>query len=328
MQDSATTPPSPPDGSTTSRGYEDVQSSRNRLVSPPTSISGAGGVDSMRLRRRRHLSLFDSIALVLGLQIGSGIFASPAVVARKAGSVPAALLVWTAAGALTWAFAACYTELAMRMPYNGGPQEYLASCFSDSLGFLASWLIVFAVKPCSAAVLALVIAEYLCDAGGIDHARKDFAIRLVASATVAVVAVVNCIGNRLSSFATKAMLLCKILGIGFVITAGFAYLVAHTASIPGASRGIEHFPRQSLGAYTDAILAAMWAYSGWETVCLPDSPHTVLLTLGIAELRGWRNERSPPNFPINAHMFNDRHARTVFVGQHIIFFRLVIRGGG
>lgn len=49
---------------------------------------------------KRLLGLFDGIAIVLGLQIGSGIFASPSLVVRNTGSEPVALLIWCLAGAL------------------------------------------------------------------------------------------------------------------------------------------------------------------------------------------------------------------------------------
>ena len=48
-------------------------------------------------------SMMAGVALVVGMQIGSGIFSSPGVVARETGSVGAALLLWAGAGLLAWA---------------------------------------------------------------------------------------------------------------------------------------------------------------------------------------------------------------------------------
>jgi len=42
------------------------------------------------------------IALIVGTQVGSGIFSSPGVVVAEVGSVGASLLVWLASGLLAW----------------------------------------------------------------------------------------------------------------------------------------------------------------------------------------------------------------------------------
>ncbi|MCJ1384240.1 hypothetical protein MMC17_007356, partial [Xylographa soralifera] len=103
---------------------------------PPTRVTP--GEREAKTGPIRSLGLWNGIALVLGLQIGSGFFSSPSLVARNTGPAYAALAVWCVAGIVTWACAACYIELGTRLPVNGGPQEYLAYCFNDLLAFLAS----------------------------------------------------------------------------------------------------------------------------------------------------------------------------------------------
>jgi len=208
------------------------------------------------------LSFWDGVALVLGIQIGSGIFVSPALVARNTGSEATALVVWIVAGLLAWACAACYIEMGTRLPVNGGPQEYLAYCFGDLFGFLTSWGCIFGVKPCSSAILALFIADYVCDAADIASYN-----RLVALMVVAVVTAVNCTGNRLSNVSTKVLLVCKTIGVGFVIIMGFAVLLFPRLSPPAeADPPPVTPPKLGSGSYVDALVAAMWAYSGWEVV--------------------------------------------------------------
>lgn len=215
----------------------------------------------------RKFGLLNGIAIVLGLQIGSGIFASPSLVARNAGSPLAALIIWGLGGLVAWICAACYIELGIRMPFNGGPQYYLAFCFNDTIGFLASWACIFAVMPCSAAVLALVIADYLTAAIGTADGLYQLVSKLIALAVLAVVTIINCIGNKASSGVTNFFLLCKITGIGFVIIMGFATLV--TSHQPSSTSSTVPLPsvKHDIGSLTDATLSAMWAYSGWETVC-------------------------------------------------------------
>lgn len=47
------------------------------------------------------------MALVVGMQVGSGIFSSPGVVVSQVGSVGASLIVWTVSGLLAWTGARC-----------------------------------------------------------------------------------------------------------------------------------------------------------------------------------------------------------------------------
>jgi solute carrier family 7 (L-type amino acid transporter), member 6 len=221
---------------------------------------------------QRSLSFWDGVALTLGIQIGSGIFVSPALVARYSSSMLPALLVWVIGGVLAWACAACYIELGTRLPFNGGPQEYLAYCFGDLLGFVTSWVCIFGIKPCSAAILALFIADYVCGSaaispaatGGIDASWDRVAVALLV---VALVTVVNCTGNRLSNLSTKILLVCKVISVGFIILVGFAVLIfpnlaAPEPSDPGMPPDVPLNPT----SYVDALVAAMWAYSGWEVV--------------------------------------------------------------
>jgi len=221
---------------------------------------------------QRSLSFWDGVALTLGIQIGSGIFVSPALVAGYSSATLPALLVWVVGGVLAWACAACYIELGTRLPFNGGPQEYLAHCFGDLLGFITSWVCIFGIKPCSAAILALFIADYVCGSAAISPAAAgDIDVSwdriTVALLVVALVTVVNCTGNRLSNISTKILLACKVISVGLIILAGFAVLVFPNLAAPEPSDpGMPPDGPLDSTSYVDALVAAMWAYSGWEVV--------------------------------------------------------------
>lgn len=224
---------------------------------------------------KRQLTFIDGVTLVLGLQIGSSIFTSPSLVVRNAGSEPAALLIWCLTGCLAWAYAVCYIELGTLLPVNGRPQEYLTYCFGELYGFLASFGCIFAAKPCSTAILAVFISDYLCSAFGVSlDGPLNISIRkMMAVLVVAVVAAVNCIGNKSSNAMSKILLACKLVGVGFVIGSGLIFLI-FPFSPPNSPSSPEPVAplRSDLSVYIDAILSAMWAYSGWETVRLHGHP--------------------------------------------------------
>lgn len=89
-------------------------------------VSGIGGS-----------ALTSGMALVVGMQVGSGIFSSPGVVVASVGSTGASLLVWFVSGLLAWTGArydeglasannSSFAELGCAIPLSGGAQAYLA----------------------------------------------------------------------------------------------------------------------------------------------------------------------------------------------------------
>lgn len=208
--------------------------------------------------------------MVLCTQIGSGIFISPSLVLKNSGSKPVALVTWLLAGMLTWACALCYVELGVRMPLNGGPQEYLAHCFNDLAAFLASWGTIFALKPCTAALLAVFVSDYFCDAIGLSEPLPVFYRKLISLAALAVLTLINCVGNTQSRIATKLLVACKIFGVLFVLVLSVSPLLipGSIAPAPGDNTDISV---PVLSDYPDAILPALYAFSGWETVRVFDN---------------------------------------------------------
>lgn len=75
--------------------------------------------------QKKPLTLLNGLALVIALQIGSGIFTLPTQVSQSVPSPGAGLLVWLLAGLLVWTGAASFIELGCRAPSNGGIQEYV-----------------------------------------------------------------------------------------------------------------------------------------------------------------------------------------------------------
>ncbi|MEQ1882705.1 MAG: amino acid permease, partial [Burkholderiales bacterium] len=60
---------------------------------------------------RQVLSLFDCVAIIVGLVIGVGIFRLPSIVAGIAGDENLIILVWLLGGVISFLGALCYAEL-------------------------------------------------------------------------------------------------------------------------------------------------------------------------------------------------------------------------
>jgi APA family basic amino acid/polyamine antiporter len=106
------------------------------------------------------LGLFDSVMVVAGIMIGSGIFIVSAEMSRQIGSAGWLLVAWAITGVLTISGALTYGELAAMMPQAGGMYIYLREAFSPMWGFLYGWTLWTVIQTGSIAAVAIAFARF------------------------------------------------------------------------------------------------------------------------------------------------------------------------
>ncbi|HWG57504.1 MAG TPA: amino acid permease [Candidatus Acidoferrales bacterium] len=131
-------------------------STDSRTASRVANESGTPGSRSFA----RGLGLFDSVMVVVGIMIGSGIFIVSADMARTIGSAGWLLVAWAFAGVLTIAGALAYGELAAMMPRAGGMYIYLREAFSPLWGFLYGWTLCTVIQTGTIAAVAIAFARF------------------------------------------------------------------------------------------------------------------------------------------------------------------------
>jgi basic amino acid/polyamine antiporter, APA family len=109
---------------------------------------------------RRGLGLFDSVMIVTGVMIGSGIFIVSAEMSRQIGSAGWLLFAWVLTGVLTISGALSYGELAAMMPQAGGMYIYLREAFSPLWGFLYGWTLSTVIQTGTIAAVAVAFARF------------------------------------------------------------------------------------------------------------------------------------------------------------------------
>jgi amino acid transporter len=107
------------------------------LVSTPTAANDAD--PRAEASMRREIGALLGVALVVNATIGTGIFKTPAKVARLAGSTGAALAVWAAGAAIALCGALALAELAAALPRTGGIYEYLRRAGGGRVAFVFGW---------------------------------------------------------------------------------------------------------------------------------------------------------------------------------------------
>ena len=108
----------------------------------------------------RELGMFDSVMIVTGTMIGSGIFIVSADMSRVIGSAGWLLVAWLVTGVLTIAAAMSYGELASMIPEAGGMYVYLKEAFSPIWGFLYGWTLFTVIQTGTIAAVGVGFARY------------------------------------------------------------------------------------------------------------------------------------------------------------------------
>jgi APA family basic amino acid/polyamine antiporter len=109
----------------------------------------------------RRLGPLDAAAIVVSNVIGGGIFFIPVIVASLVPDPRGVLLVWLAGGALAFAGAMAYAELAALRPHAGGEYVYLREAYGPLVGFLSGWTSFVAGFSGAIAASSVALAEYV-----------------------------------------------------------------------------------------------------------------------------------------------------------------------
>jgi APA family basic amino acid/polyamine antiporter len=209
-------------------------------------------------RLARRLGLFDATMIVMGGIVGAGIFMNPHEVAKKVHTPALILGAWLAGGLIALAGAFVYAELAARRPEVGGQYAYLREAYHPSLAFVYGWALLLVTQTGGMAAVAITFASHF---RVITHtALPEWA---VASAALALLTVINCLGVRAGSGVQSLLMVLKILAIAALVVCGLAFVGS---------------PRGEFGAVTDrpvsfgllaamgaALTPVMFAYGGWQT---------------------------------------------------------------
>jgi len=227
----------------------------------------------------RGLNLFDSIMVVVGAMIGSGIFIVPAEMARHVGSAGWLLVAWGVAGVLTIAGALCYGELSAMMPHAGGMYIYLREAFSPLWGFLYGWTLFSVIETGTIAAVAVAFARFsgvLWPSISEDrylippvHLSTHYALSLSTAQTLAlgVIALLtfsNTRGLRYGKIIQNIFTVAKTGALGSLILLGILY--GRNAAAVSANFGGAWHPQgiDSLGRGLDATTA----FGLFVAVCL------------------------------------------------------------
>jgi APA family basic amino acid/polyamine antiporter len=201
----------------------------------------------------RSIGLPQATAMVVGTIVGASIFVQPSQVSRAVPGFGGMMLVWIAAGALTWFGAGICAELTSIFPRTGGVYVFLREIFSPAVGFLWGWAMFWSMHTGIIAAIAMVFGQYAATIVPMG----DSGVRLTAIAGVVVLSAVNYAGVKPGSAVQTGLTVAKIAAI-----AGLLALLLTTGSLhrPTATSPI------GTGAFLRALVAGLFTFGGWHMV--------------------------------------------------------------
>ncbi len=219
----------------------------------------------------RRLGPLDAAAIIVSNVIGGGILFTPPQVAAMVPSPMWFLATWLAGGALAFAGAMAYAELAALRPRAGGEYVYLDAAYGRMAAFLTGWTSFIAGFSGAMAASAVVVTFYIDRfAPGAANSTPYFVIplpyvplsvspqTLVAIAAIWLLAAVHIRGVGPGRLMQNILAVLKVSALLMFIALGFSFGTGAGANLSQAAGTV------APGNWLFALIPVMFTYSGWN----------------------------------------------------------------
>ena len=209
---------------------------------------------------KKSLGLFDGISLLIGITIGSAIFATPQIIAGYTNSFTLIIILWLAVSLFVFIGSLIYAELGSRFPNTGGEYIYIREAFGPFWGFIFGWAQLIIIRTSPAAGISLITANYL----GYFIPMSQFE-KIIASIIIIIIfGTINYIGVERASFYNKFSTLIKTLGITIFTVAGLAMFEGDFLKLSETVSVTEDLG--TIGNIVAALMLILFSYLGWDRV--------------------------------------------------------------
>ncbi len=220
----------------------------------------------------RGLSLTDSILLLAGGIIGSGIFLTAKDIAVNTRSPLLFLGIWVVGMVVTMLACFAFAEMGAMFPEAGGQYIYLREAFGEFAAFLYGWMIFTVSVAGTIAALGAGFAEYTgkifpaLEAGRAVATFGSFTLtrgHLVAVTVIAIQTVINIFGVRKGAVMQNIATWAKFGAIGLFVVLGLAIGKGSWSHYSMPLPATPGMPTSLMAGLGVALIAVFWAYDGW-----------------------------------------------------------------
>jgi amino acid transporter len=214
-----------------------------------------------KLSLERKLGLLSAIAVLVGSTIGTGIFRSPAGVARNVPDQSLYLTMWAMGGFFSLCGALTLAEIATLYPKTGGVFVYLREGWGRLPAFLFGWSQLVVIRASALGAISTVFAEYFLRLLGVQN---DLLTRVVAASAILTVALFNHFGVSLGALVQNVTTGAKYIALVVLVLA--AFLMGANHPVPTHLADAPPLGSVSVGLVGLAFISMLWAYDGWADV--------------------------------------------------------------
>jgi amino acid transporter len=149
---------------------------------------------------KRSIGFWAGVAIVIGSIVGSGIFRTPAEIARVLPSPVVILALWVIFGLVSLCGALTLAELSSLLPRTGGTYVILQKAYGDAAAFTFGWMYLVGAIPASLGAVSMVFAEQLVElSGGAPGSSSPVTLKAIAAGIIVVLTTVNVLGVLLAT---------------------------------------------------------------------------------------------------------------------------------
>ena len=207
---------------------------------------------------RPQIGVFDLGMIVVSLVIGIGIFRTPAIVARQAGTEEIFFSAWIFGGVVSLIGALVFAEIGSRHHFPGGVYKLISTAFHPVYSFMINWVIVLTYGAGMAGV-ALIGSEYLNPLLP-DALHNKIGIQGTAVVTLIFFYIINMLGIKSGSRTQNLLSTLKIAMMLALCTGIFFAQAPSAASDPTP-------PVNSGGWFTAfgaSLIAVFYTFGGYQ----------------------------------------------------------------
>ena len=237
-------------------------------------------MDSYPRYLKKMLGYWDSVAIIIAIVVGVGIFRVPSEVAKYLTSPSLIILAWLLGGVISLLGGLCYAELSSSFPKTGGNYIYLRESYGRWAGFLFGWTELLVIRTGSIASVAFVCAEYLRSFLSLDQSL----IKPLAIFVIATLSFINIFGLRYGKRVLDAFTMVKVFAIVGIVAFG---VMSKTGSVANFYSGPIVLNKGTFQLFGLALIPILWTYGGWhENTFVAGETHDAKKTLPLALFTG------------------------------------------
>lgn len=233
----------------------------------------------------RSLTMGAAMILVISSVIGSGVYKKVAPMSAELQSPTLVLFCWILAGIISLCGALSNAEIASMLADSGGEYVYFKRIYGRFMAFIYGWSTFTAIKTAAVASIAYVFSQSFnalfplpnlpdaiaqIDIWGLFKPFENFGVKALTIFLILSLTFLNTRGLKGASFLSKSITTLVIIGLGVIVISGL--LFGQGGSFANLQNPAIHYISKDwtdfdlIKSMFGAMLAAFWAYEGWNTV--------------------------------------------------------------